>query len=337
MKQIILFSLIFLLPLCIYSQQSHFDYIEGEVTIKRISGDLVEARTGDSLFAGDSVITGSDGYAELILESTSLISIDSDTVFVFSKKENKGKKKNIFMVVLGKIGFKFDQLLNEPEIQTPATIAGIRGTSFTVVSALDGSSLYIVDEGSVAVEAEGSLVVLEMEEGVEVPLGKGPEEKFEVKIGSTDFSGWLDESNLKFAADPAGTLASVTEKLIEYSAAAQQFFSDWESSFAELGDLRLEMESVGNEKGADAKGDFYKRNVFPKEMTTSNLVLNYRYYTLSALSLRRYVLGSMYIDMKTKYIMDTDNPVFVSFLKEYENFLQIYENNVVPYLVEADI
>lgn len=337
MKKIIFTCTLLFLSFFLSAQQSVFEYVEGEVSIKRISGDLFEAQIGDTIAPGDSVITGLDGFAELTLENNSKITIDSDTVFVFSQKEKQGEKKSIFMVVLGKIGFKFDKLLHEPDISTPATVAGIRGTEFTVVSALDGSAMYVVDDGSVAVESEGSLVVLETQEGVEVPIGEEPGEKFEVLVGTVDFSGWLDSGKARFESDPAGTLAELTEKLEEYVADTDTFYNHYLSANKELTDMREKLTSIGEEKGDEAKSDYYKSTVFPKEIDTSNLVLNYRYFALSSLSLRRYVISSMYVDMKTKYILDLGNPLYQKFEKEYENFLMIFEEKVVPYLVEADI
>ncbi len=338
MKRILFFSFIIFFPVIgLYSQQSTFVYVEGEVAVKKASGELLVAQISDILNIGDSIITGEDGYAELSLENNSSITINSDTVFIYSKKEKKGKKKNIFMVVLGNIKFKFDRLLHEPDIQTPATVAGIRGTEFSVLSGLDGTSFYIVEEGEVAVEAEGSLVVLSSEEGVEVPIGEIPGEKFEVKIGKVDFSGWLDEGDQNFKSDPAGTLRGITEKLVYFGDEANEFFQKYDESFKELSELRLELDSIEKAKGSEAKGKFYNEEIFPKEMITSNFVLNYRYYALSALSLRRYVLSSMYIDMKTSFILDNRNVLYTDFLEEYESFLKIYEEKVVQYLVEADI
>lgn len=333
----ILILIAFLLPLSLFSQQSVFTYVEGEVSIKRASGELFDAYIDDKLNIGDSIITGEDGFAELSLENSSTISIDSDTVFVFSRKEKQGEKKSIFMVVLGKIKFKFDRLLNEPDIQTPTTVAGIRGTEFTVVSALDGSAMYVVDEGSVAVEAQGSLVVLNTEEGVQVPVGAVPGDKFEVKIGSVDFSGWLEEGNQQFANDPAGTLAGVTERLIGFVKKAETYYGLFDSSFTKLTELRLKMDLIEQEKGIEAKREYYDSIIVPKRTETSNYVLNYRYYALSALSLRQYVLSSMYIEMKTKYILDSNNQIYMNFLDEYETFFKVYEDSVVPYLAEADI
>ncbi len=338
MKRILFFFCIIIFPaISIFSQQSKFVYVEGEVAVKKASGELLVAQISDILNIGDSIITGEDGYAELSLENNSSITINSDTVFVYSKKEKKGKKKNIFMVVLGNIKFKFDRLLHEPDIQTPATVAGIRGTEFSVLSGLDGSSLYIVEEGEVAVEAEGSLVVLSSEEGVEVPIGDIPGEKFEVKIGKVDFSGWLDEGDNRFKSDPAGTLRGITEKLVYFGDEANEYLIQYNESNSILSRQLDKMIQIDNEKGDEEKSIFYKSEIQPLESMTTNFALNYRYYGLSALSLRRYVLSSMYIEMKTKYILDSQNEIFLSFLEEYETFLLIFENDIVQLLVEADI
>ncbi|RQW05956.1 MAG: hypothetical protein EH225_04215 [Calditrichaeota bacterium] len=337
MRKLFIICFLIVPALFLYSQQSVFEYVEGEVSIKRISGDFVSAEIGDSLIPGDSVITGLDGFAELSLESSSKITINNDTVFVFSQREKKEEKKSIFMIVLGKIGFKFDRLLHEPDIQTPASIAGVRGTEFIVVSALDGSALYVVSEGSVAVESEGGLVVLETAEGVSVPLGETPGEKYEVKIGSEDFSAWLKRGQEEFLKNPTAVLSRISDKLQEYSYQAGDFYNMYEISSEELTVMREKLFEIGDEQGNEAKSIFYQSDVFPKEIQTSNLVLNYRFYALSALSLRRHVLGPMYVAMKTKYITDSQNVRFLDFLDEYERFLRIFEKDVVPYLVEADI
>ncbi|MBB6478733.1 FecR family protein [Spirochaeta isovalerica] len=332
MKKFLIICILFIPAIFLYSQQSVFEYVEGEVTIKRISGDLIPAEIGNSIVPGDSVITGRDGYAELTLESNSTITIDKDTVFVFAQREKKEEKKSIFMIVLGKIGFKFDKLLQEPDIQTPSSVAGVRGTEFTVVTALDGSSLYVVSEGSVAVEAEGGLVVLELEEGVAVSLGEAPGEKFEARFGSEDYSGWLEGKNINFDMNPVETLTTMTETLKSYARGADDFYNQYLQSRSELESLRDELNTI-----TDNKNDFYQKKVFPKEIETSYLVLNYRYYALSAYSLRRYVVGNMYLKTKTKYLTKQNEPVFSNFIKEYERFLGIFEKEIVPYLEERDV
>ena len=77
--------------------------------------------------------------------------------------------------------------------------------------------------------------------------------------------------------------------------------------------------------------------MFPLEVETSYLQLNKRYYALSALSFRRYVLGSMYARVKSANILGQDAKEFQEFLDVYNRILYEYETRVVPHLVDADI
>lgn len=337
MKKLILFLILSLIPLGLFAQQSVFQYIDGEVTIKRASGSLSDAQIGDTIVPGDSVITGADGYAELTMENSSLITIDKNTSFLYSSREKKGEKKNIFMVVLGKIKFKFDRLLQEPDIETPSTVAGVRGTEFTVVSALDGSTMYVVDQGSVAVEAQGSEVVLVSQEGVKVPIGDKPGNKFEVKVGSEDFSNWLDDGKKRFITDPSGTVNKLTEKLKSYIDEVNKYYLLYKDTKANLDLEYKNLDKVGKEKGDDEKIKYNEKNVRPLEILATDSALNYRYYGLSALSVRRFVISEMYVSMKTRYIMDKGNKEYTDFLEAYNNFLKLYESEIPKVLVEADI
>ena len=87
----------------------------------------------------------------------------------------------------------------------------------------------------------------------------------------------------------------------------------------------------------DAREEFRTNEVLPLANRASTQALNYRYYSLSALSLRRYVLGRMYMNMKTRTVMERNNEEFQSFLAEYEEFLRVFEAQITPGLVPADI
>ena len=87
----------------------------------------------------------------------------------------------------------------------------------------------------------------------------------------------------------------------------------------------------------DAKTEFYNEKVAPLDVQESYLKLNTRYYAISALSLRRHVVGMMYVNIRTTYIMDQHNSVYLDFIKEYGNFLSVFERKLVPFLVKADI
>jgi len=67
------------------------------------------------------------------------------------------------------------------------------------------------------------------------------------------------------------------------------------------------------------------------------LFLNMRFYALSYLSLRRYVVGGLYLQMKSRYITKPTALVYQEFLERYRDILRKYEETIVPHLVEADI
>jgi hypothetical protein len=67
------------------------------------------------------------------------------------------------------------------------------------------------------------------------------------------------------------------------------------------------------------------------------LFLNTRFYALSYLSMRRYVVGGLYLQMKSRYIKKQGEPVYREYLSLHESILKEYEEIIVPQLVEADI
>ena len=243
--------------------------------------------------------------------------------------------QNNFQLVLGSASYKFTRAMKEeePRISTPSTVCGLRGTDFTVLSGIDGTALYVVEEGSVAVESQGKEVQLQAEEGVKVIAGQEPGEVFQVLRGKVDYSAFKAESEAAFFEDPAGSLYPLIDQLLSYADQADEFEDQYTMLKDVLADLRTERDSMEG----DAKKAFYKDQVFPMEISVSGSKQNVRYYAVSAKSMRRFVVGTMYVQMKTKYFMDKENPVFLDFLNAYNLFLDEYEARIVPYLVEKDI
>jgi hypothetical protein len=221
----------------------------------------------------------------------------------------------------------------EPTISTPSTVCGLRGTEFTVLAGIDGSALYVVDEGSVAVSSKGEEVQLGAEEGVRVNAGEAPGEVFEVLRGQVDYSGFLTESEEAFLNNPATTVFLLTDQLLEYAGEADKFEALFEAQKEALAGLREKMKSM--EDGP--RKDFYGEFVFPEEIKVTGLKHNVRYYAVSAKYLRRYVIATMFVEMKTRYILDQENPDYLDFMNAYNQFADLYEMRIVPYLVDADI
>lgn len=336
MKKItLLLILITSLVLPAFSLMGEVVYIDGTVDIKSASGNLDYADIGMTVETGDSIITGYDGYAELEMEDGSTVKVNEDSIFKLDSVQQDNKRRNSFQLVLGSASYKFTKSMkeSEPQITTPSTVCGLRGTEFSVFAGIDGSALYIVDEGSVAVSSKGSEVELGAEQGVRVNPGETPGEPFEIKRGKVDYSAFKLEAEESFLSNPASTVFLMMDQLAEFADMADEnemLFMAQEDAVNSIREERDKLEG-------DAKKAFYKEFVFEEEVKLSGLKQNVRYYAVSAKSLRRFVVGSMYVQMKTMYMMNQDNPDFLDFLNAYYQFLDLYETRIVPYLVEADI
>jgi hypothetical protein len=341
-KFIIIFVLIFTLYLffapLIFSQAAEVVYVEGTADIKRSSGRLVFADFGELLANGDSVITGTDGRVELEKENESLIRVSPDTVFVFREKEEGGEKKSVFQTSVGSVFLRFTKLTgNEPQITTGTSVAGIRGTELTVFAGVDGSSLFIVDSGKVEVSSEGETVQLLPGEGVEVEAGRVPGEKFEAKHGKIDYSEWNRGKLDAFLQDPADAAQRISRQLSRFIEEIRTIVPLREENIARLEEERKKLAKIKEEKSLDEAEAYYLENLLPIEEKMFPLNVNLRYYALSALSLKRYVLGRMYLIMKSRYITRPQAPEFTEFLKAYRSMAADFEDHVVPYLAILDI
>jgi len=321
----------------LFSEDADVVYIDGWVDLKRAGGDLEEAFFGDIVRVGDSVITGEDGTAELAQGSSSHIIVSPDTIFTLMEREREGSRQTVLSCTLGSIAFRFNRMTEkEPMVMSPSMSAGIRGTEFTVYTAPDGSSLVAVDSGLVEIQGGGETVSLEAEEGVEIRPGEAPGEKFKVLRGQIDYSAWSAEKMDAFIKDPAAALRRVGVRLEEYTAKIFEYNDHRARLKQAVEKERAKLDEIKAEQGEEIMVDHYKSVIQPMEEELAFSVLNQRYYTLSALSMRRYVMSGLYVTMKTEYLDDPQNETYLAFLKAYNSLLAAYEEGVVPYLVEAD-
>ena len=314
-------------------------YIDGWVDIKDGSGDIFEAMVGDEITTGNSVITDDDSYAELQEKnSRSTYNIKPNTVFTVREMEVDGEKQNVLSCTLGEIAFKFKRAGSiEPLIATNSTVAGVRGTEFQVYAGADGSSLIAVRNGLVEVESEGKTVALEKNEAVEVKPGQAPGDKFSLKGKPLNFEKWNTDKKREFLKNPAESLLAVEKRIDYYNSKVFELypiFMEWQD---QVNEEREEFTKIKEEKG-DAAAQEFRNNVLLKSVkNTVNLRLNVRYYAISALSMRRFVVGNMYAEMKTRYINKLDSPEFTEFENVYKRLLAKFETISIPQINETDI
>ncbi|MDC7218487.1 MAG: FecR family protein [Spirochaetales bacterium] len=338
MKKGLILILTALIGLKAFALTGEIVYLEGTVDIKPNGGDLEWADFGTPVSEGDSIITGIDGYCEIELEGGSSITIMEESVFSFGRGSvGSGEPQNVFSTAMGQISYKFANLQDEPIITTPSVVCGIRGTAFTVITGADCSSLFIVSEGEVEVESMGQRVSLTLDEAVEVPRGAPPEEKYPVLSGSIDFDGWLEQAEAAALADPITTVEDLTDRLIYFISEMDRYHAMWEKGMAER-DVQLALIKQLKEEGKDDEAEDIYRNILqPHIEQVHSYGINVRYYSLSALSLRRYTLGPLYVKLRTAHFKEKSDS-FEEFLDVYNTFIEdYYAICQKPYLVEADI
>ncbi|MCD6122086.1 MAG: FecR domain-containing protein [Spirochaetales bacterium] len=333
---IFVFLFLMLIPAA-FSLPAEVVYTEGEAYIQEHGGADYEALIGDEVNTGDSVKTGSDGYMELA-QNYVTIKINPDTVFTLIPREEKSEKTDVFSLFLGSASFRYNVLTGkEPPVQTQSMVAGARGTEFTVLAGFDGSSMVVVKSGVVAVNSEGRTVSLKPREGVQVNPGEPPGEKFRVLIGKVDYRKWNEERFNSFIKDPVKAAERTKNRMKFYIRKISELYPLYLESRAKLDSKRAKNKEIKAKQGKEASKKYFKDVIVPLSLKTSNLVLNIRYYALSSLSLRRYIMGRMYMTLKTMYITDPANKSYTEFKKVFMQTLKLFEKSVVPQLVEADI
>ncbi len=312
-------------------------YTEGEAVVRFKSGAQRDAAIGDMLNSGDGVRTGADGMVELDQKGLT-VRINPGTVFTLMEKEQKGKTTGVLSLVLGSVKFRYDRLTGqEPLIQTASCIAGVRGTELSVFAGVDGSALIVVEKGEVEVEAEGVSVSLAPEEAVEVRPGQPPGMKYRPPSVKIDYRRWNEEKLQGMLADPAVAMQDVLQQLDFYITKTSEAFDLYEEYSARLQQERKIQQEMINAKKIEEAQAFERDTVFPLAVQTSNLVLNYRYYAVAALSLRRYVGGRMYLFLKAGQIRNPEEPSRAVFQEKFQQMLSEFEEKIVPRLLEVDI
>lgn len=115
-----------------------FMVVKGDV--KLISkGKSVAAKVGQKLFEGDSIVTGPDSRAKVVMSDKNVLNISPDTkieITIYKNDPSSNTKKVDLKVDQGKVRAaveqKYDDEKNTFRIKTPTAVAGVRGTDFSV-------------------------------------------------------------------------------------------------------------------------------------------------------------------------------------------------------------
>jgi len=111
--------------------------VKGSVKVQNASKTTADAKVGGKVLEGDTIITGADSRAKVVMSDRNVINVNPDTQIQIAKYENDAAsgKKNVEMNLLqGKVRNNVEQTYdgekNKFLIKTPTAVAGVRGTQF---------------------------------------------------------------------------------------------------------------------------------------------------------------------------------------------------------------
>lgn len=316
------------------AQSATVVYLEGEPEHRRSSGVNDPLDFGSQIAPGEAVVTGRLDFVELEQGSGFAVRVDANTVFTVREVDRDGERETVLETTAGSVRYRFERVVGrrEPRLGTPAVAAGVRGTEVIVSVGPDGTSLFVVSSGAVEVSAAGTAVAVTADQAVEVAPGAPPGEPFSVIGRQLDFSTWSTGRRDQLLADPAAAATGVARQLEELADGAELWYDRFLAAKVDSDAALARLDTIAD---AEERARVRDEEWFPLAQQSAAAVLNYRYYALSAHSLRRFVLGPMYVELRSRSIVEPV-PGWESFRAEYESVLRGYEARIVSYLEPTD-
>ncbi len=106
---------------------------------------------------------------------------------------------------------------------------------------------------------------------------------------------------------------------------------------SELSNERAVLKKMANGDQKDQSQTYYQDKVHPLELQTTNTVLNLRYWVLSALSLRKYVMGRMFLLTTLQHLKGDDSIDYKTFLTLFNQIDSKFRQTAIKYLQPTDI
>ena len=128
----------------------------GTVEIKHEGGSWAPAESGMLLLESDYVKTGDNTFASIVLFESSIIRLDSNTEVMLQEIiQEAGKTSITLQQETGRTWNTIQKIsgIDNYDVQTPTTVASVRGTTFDVNVTTSGKTDVIVINGTVIVSS----------------------------------------------------------------------------------------------------------------------------------------------------------------------------------------
>lgn len=214
--------------------------LKGLVEVIRSGSQTAEpASIGASLNVGDTITTGTDGGASILLRDESMVQLNKDSNFTLKEVEKKagwlkmrkvGAKlkgnPSLYQLNKGEAWIRNKDKDSSFEVKTPTSVAGVRGTDLDIKVEQDGATTLTVMEGMVIAKNEfGSVDVAAGEQAVTKP-GSAPVKK--VLVSTEETVQWTISIPplLDLSKAPAALQGAVSELNAGNIKQAQDLLSD---------------------------------------------------------------------------------------------------------------
>ena len=140
--------------------------VEGKVFFKRLGMETFseKAKPGSAIVNGDQINVGEKGYAAVIyIDDRSIIKIKENTKFSFMDSPNTRTIDLVYGTLLNKVNK--EKRTKSFRIQTPVSVASVKGTEFAAIVNQNGIEQFVCKEGA--------FEVLNMISGQTVNIGPG--------------------------------------------------------------------------------------------------------------------------------------------------------------------
>ena len=174
-------------------------HVDGNVTIRLPEDDeTVTANEGDEILEGTLIDASENSFCEIELADGSILYINEESNIVTDKVKINDSKKEIHIDLnFGSLKADVKRLKTESsifEIQTPVSVAGVRGTSFSVDHEIEdggGVSVYDGEVEARPIDANGNLGLPQMlKPNMEAVFEKGKLRDLKTQISEMKRTQW---------------------------------------------------------------------------------------------------------------------------------------------------
>ena len=183
--------------------------VSGMVKIVRNDGNRAQAVPGNLLYTGESMFTSDNSSAVLLFTDGSQLKVGENTdITISGQRESDGQLNASVKLPLGNLWAKVTRRETRFEVETPSSVASVKGTEFAVIVNPDSVSKLFVYNGVVSFANQaGTVTVRENQTSIAAP-GQPPAEP--QKMNKEEREQGKDQSNAKWKLDIRQALNNVT-------------------------------------------------------------------------------------------------------------------------------